>query len=378
MLQREQKLLAQVDKGKPVYFTVVVAGDTLRGIGKLKAAKTLQDEGKVSVREMGRQKERDGVVRLRYRVEKAQENPGPLMTALIGGAAGAMGGAVGGRAIDRVLDRIIPHGEEEEDRGPDTIIIENPTPSNFRTGPRKRDVVNGYWYYEVTQMGGYWPVAYIRETKLRGVKSYKPVWYRGHGEMKAARTLNGALGVIAKNWRTQSGQNPQQNGNGAAKLAREFHGRDNRETTEVIERLKIEDDLAELGSLVQLDVEMPNGDIMEIGFDWTDEDMVRLTSNPKGTQLYLLGGDQSLDLPDLKGVKGLDKVSIPIGPVVRITYYADKHHLSGPKQQKRGMQYYHDFGEESGEVPTLIYDRINKKLSFSGGEYKVKDAGIVN
>jgi hypothetical protein len=174
------------------------------------------------------------------------------------------------------------------------------------------------------------------------------------------------------------GENP--GSNGAAKLAREFHGRDNLETTEYIERSVIEDDLAELGSLVQLDVAHPNGrDIIEMSFDWTDRGKeIKLTSNPQGSQIYFVGGDQSLPLSKMSGVRGKDKSSVVIGPLERITYFADKHHLSGPKEQKNGIQYYHDFGEDTGEVPTLIYDRINRRLSVSGGEYDIKDVGIVN
>jgi len=69
---------------------------------------------------------------------------------------------------------------------------------------------------------------------------------------------------------------------------------------------------------------------------------------------------------------------VEIGEIVTISYFADKHHLSGPEEQKKGMHYIHELGEETGVRPILVYDRVNKQMGVVGGEYRVEDRGIVN
>ena len=73
-----------------------------------------------------------------------------------------------------------------------------------------------------------------------------------------------------------------------------------------------------------------------------------------------------------------------VGPVYEIVYFADKHHLTGPKQQKTGMEYFHEFGEDEGfvkgdafdQLPWLVYDRRNVKLLLVGGSYTIEPEGI--
>lgn len=129
-----------------------------------------------------------------------------------------------------------------------------------------------------------------------------------------------------------------------------------------------------------------------------------LTSNESGTQLYFTGGDQSVDLASLK-ITGAaaDKESITLGELWALNYQtrkqfdgqtenADYIHILGPKETKpgRGKDLWDDaippndkfFG--TGELPTLTYDRLNKRLKLSGGIYKIDQPligtspGIVN
>jgi hypothetical protein len=94
-----------------------------------------------------------------------------------------------------------------------------------------------------------------------------------------------------------------------------------------------------------------------------------LTSNEKGTQLYLVGGDQSLNLSDLN-IDGpaADKEHIAIGDVTHIVYRTRKDF-----DKLQETDYIHQFSEDTkGPLPELVYDRINKRLSLVGGVYFIK------
>ena len=93
-----------------------------------------------------------------------------------------------------------------------------------------------------------------------------------------------------------------------------------------------------------------------------------LCSNEDGTQLYLQGGDQSLDLESL-GITGdcATKELIVIGEAVKIYYETCKDF-----DDYEVIQYHHELGEVSGEVPILAYDRMNERLMLVGGAYKIE------
>lgn len=116
-----------------------------------------------------------------------------------------------------------------------------------------------------------------------------------------------------------------------------------------------------------------------------------LTSNEAGSQLYFTGGDQSIDLAVFK-IQGAsaNKEFITLGELWALNYRtsktfddgpesADYVHILGRKETKppRGGDLWDDavppndkvFG--SGELPTLIYDRLNKQLKLSGGMYNI-------
>ncbi len=95
-----------------------------------------------------------------------------------------------------------------------------------------------------------------------------------------------------------------------------------------------------------------------------------LTANEDGTQLFIVGGDQSLDLPGL-GITGpqADKELVTIGQVTNVVYHA--HKIFDGKREE--YDYTHKLSEDSnGPLPVLIYDRINQQLKLSGGMYKIE------
>jgi hypothetical protein len=74
------------------------------------------------------------------------------------------------------------------------------------------------------------------------------------------------------------------------------------------------------------------------------------------------------------------KELITLGPCVRIEYFTTKDF-----DHRRPTGYFHAFGEESGgfpgdngSTPTLIFNRIRRKLFLVGGVYHIEGDGIVD
>lgn len=156
----------------------------------------------------------------------------------------------------------------------------------------------------------------------------------------------------------------------AASMYETFHGRPSTEVLEVEESVHYHENLAALGELVELKVATPTRKDVTINFD----SGTQLASNEDGTQLYIIGGDQSLDLGEM-GFKGpaADKECVDLGILYELTYHTQKSfHKFKP------TDYYHALGEETGDQPRLLYDRVNCLLSVAGGSYEIKDVGITN
>jgi hypothetical protein len=167
----------------------------------------------------------------------------------------------------------------------------------------------------------------------------------------------------------------------AERLAEEFHGRPAREYFEIEEKETYDDFGAVLGCLQGLKILMDDGDsFIPIEFDYEpdSDDNVLVVADPEGKNIEFVGGDQDIDWQDVDGAREADKNLVLVGPVMEIEYFADKHHLSGPKEQKKGITYYHEFGEdaEDAELPFLIFDRRNTKMWLAGGSYTIEPEGI--
>jgi hypothetical protein len=170
-------------------------------------------------------------------------------------------------------------------------------------------------------------------------------------------------------------------------LVESFHGRSHNSVDDIITFDSFPDSLAELGELRELVIVSPRfKGKLPIGFDEAGNAVVKLASAPGGTQYVLVGGDQGIDPDSLVEDFGISedelgedwKRKVVLGEVVSLTYFTDKHHLSGPKYQKDGCLYEHQLGEEGGELPTLVYDPNNESLEIVGGSYITKEEGIRN
>lgn len=153
----------------------------------------------------------------------------------------------------------------------------------------------------------------------------------------------------------------------AAALSEQFHGRPVEQVTAVAETVTERRELAELGRLVEL-VVARDGKAWSLKFENSD---VRLASTPEGTQLYLVGGDQQVDLAAL-GLRP-DRDHIVLGELLAVVYHTSKaFHDFEP------TDYEHRFGEDSGIRPLLCYDVLNRALYIVGGNYRVRPEGIVD
>ena len=172
------------------------------------------------------------------------------------------------------------------------------------------------------------------------------------------------------------------NPDSAEELTQEFHGRPSKETVDITESESYDSDLAQLGELTELEIVTEDGeDVIPISFSRDSQvDVVRLCSTPNGRQLEFIGGDQSLELDDFEEA-GLEietgKREVAIGPVHSISYWTDKHHLAGSKDQEQGVEFIHEFSEESGgSLPMLVYDTEDEKMRLVGGRYRIEAEGI--
>ena len=156
-------------------------------------------------------------------------------------------------------------------------------------------------------------------------------------------------------------QNPE---HAAAALSEAWHGRPARTSTDVIEQIHYHGVLTDLGRLKEITVMVTARKGQKIFFD----SETRLCSSENGKQLYVVGGDQSLDLGAL-GIEGeeAEKDCVVIGEIHSIVYITAKEHLG--KADKESGPYEHQLGEDGGVMPILIYDTLNKEVGFAGGSY---------
>jgi hypothetical protein len=161
---------------------------------------------------------------------------------------------------------------------------------------------------------------------------------------------------------------PNQPPDSAARLSERFHGRPVRKVTTLAQEVAERTELADLGRLIELVVE--GAETWALPFGRTD---VRVAASPDGGQLYLVGGDQEVDLERLGLAEALPKDHLVVGELASIAYRTSKaFHNFEP------TDYQHAFGEESGVRPLLCYDALNRALYIVGGNYQVREEGIVD
>lgn len=152
-------------------------------------------------------------------------------------------------------------------------------------------------------------------------------------------------------------------GEEAAQMYETFHGSEPKEIIEYQTRLGKSRDLAAIGDLIELDLPMID---KTVSFDG---DGVILATDPEGTQLFVVGGDQ--DLSDaLDFAPGADKEFVDLGPIASITYRTRKSF-----DRFQVTDYVHELGEEGGEQPRLVYHALARHILIVGGDYSIAPPG---
>ncbi|HUW79490.1 MAG TPA: hypothetical protein VMV54_01195 [Acidocella sp.] len=156
----------------------------------------------------------------------------------------------------------------------------------------------------------------------------------------------------------------------AGQLSEKFHGRPPRTITDTTETRRERFALAELGTLQELTVVKDDGRASRIQFTTKKP---KLAVSPDGRQLYIEGGDQEIDLATLGITPAERRDHVELGALWKIVYRTSKgfHNFTV-------TDYVHEFGEEGGRLPTLVYETLNNAFYVIGGTYLVKPEGIVN
>jgi len=169
----------------------------------------------------------------------------------------------------------------------------------------------------------------------------------------------------------------------AANLYEKFHGRPSEEVIDVVEEVHEHEWLSPLGDLVELCVHTETNLKLEMSWDPQQDNMSTpiLAANEDGTQLYIRGGDQSIDLAKIKMGDGTKwhKEKMMIGEIHLVTYRTQKEF-----DKFVDTDYFHEVGEVTKERPFLVYDSVSCLMEIVGGQYHIDmpligvSRGIIN
>ena len=189
-----------------------------------------------------------------------------------------------------------------------------------------------------------------------------PKGNKGHHKRKNGSMRVGLPFALSAAKRNPAKRNPEAL---AAEAYRDFHGKEPAKVITVDTPRHYHGVLAGIGKLDFVSFHRPEGRAKGIKFTAG----TYLAENEKRTQLFITGGDQSVNLRDF-GISKPHESEI-LGEVSEIGYRTEKLHLI-EKDGGKGL-YVHKFGTPR---PTLIYDTRNKLLSFAGGGYTIPSEGI--
>ncbi len=157
-----------------------------------------------------------------------------------------------------------------------------------------------------------------------------------------------------------------------------FHGRKAETDTDFKETVHYHEVLSGIGKLVEIEILAVNGNRKVLVNSFKG---ALLAQDEKGKQLYIVGGDQSVNLKDF-GIKQAHELEI-LGALTAVVYFTTKDHLmpedGGTANYKHkfgnGARTYR-FGKKGTRFPLVGYDVRNKLLSIQGGGYELPAEGI--
>jgi hypothetical protein len=155
----------------------------------------------------------------------------------------------------------------------------------------------------------------------------------------------------------------------AAEVYEEFHGHPSTKVVKVTSPVHYHEHLAQLGKLAYLKIAGVDG------YRHTLKQFkgALLCSNEQRNQLFIEGGDQSLDL-SVFGIRSPHELE-SLGQITEIGYRTTKDHLG--KEGGKAL-YFHKTGDEKGFPPDLLYRVRDQQLEIVGGSYTIEAEGIRN
>lgn len=209
----------------------------------------------------------------------------------------------------------------------------------------------------------------------RGIKKQAPGLIQTGRQRKVAKMVRGAR-KHRYEWIPSEGIAPGQNPS-AATLREEFTGMPAERYTVRNEPHMRSGDYAQLGKPLVLYVKpLKGGQVLEIRFRGTlmvSDERARAEEHKLGP-IWFVGGDQDV-------TESLDRFGahdrgdlIELGEARRIDYEQRKEHTKDPDED----HWRHEFGEETDERPTVLFNRNHKRLLLEGGAYEIRREGIVN
>lgn len=156
-----------------------------------------------------------------------------------------------------------------------------------------------------------------------------------------------------------------------------FHGMPPDEVIEIVERVHVHSNLTSIGTLTSMLIQTESGRQFNLNGADPDtakkSDVVYVTINERGDQIFFRGGDQEIPkrLLEQHGFKAADfREHMIIGAVLELTYRTKKKF---EKDGKELVDFYHTLGKEhsGGVVPMLVYNPRDPSIAFYGGRYKV-------
>jgi len=172
--------------------------------------------------------------------------------------------------------------------------------------------------------------------------------------------------------RLRPGWKPRAANPSAAAIRESFTGMDADKVSVRSEPHMPAGDYAQLGELLALYVKpMSGGQVQQIQFL---KPRPIIVADETARQIYFVGGDQDIG-EDVSQFSSHQRGGlVELGEARRIDYKQRKAHVPDPDAD----EWRHEFGEESGVKPTVLYDRANKRILLEGGEYVIRAEGIRN
>ena len=174
----------------------------------------------------------------------------------------------------------------------------------------------------------------------------------------------------------------------AADTYRNFHGRDPEVVIDVVETIHEHATLPGVGKLLKLVIAAIDGETMVTLKNFKGAILCMNEDADKMPQLFIRGGDQSVNVADF----GIDPSNVHetevLGAVTNVVYETRKDHLGESGGAGARHPHDHDFGhlksvdlndrrrKTGSRLPMAIYSTRNKLIDFAGGGYDLPEVGI--